>query len=114
MVHAKLSESEANGKNKVHGSLFIKELKRLRNLGAPLSPLDFDRYKRGKRHLVTKGGVKKLIREAHAVERLPQANVPKFLELRLALPFAVINQEIEVKSIIQEIYRPRRSSFKLP
>lgn len=113
MVHAKLGESEAKVK-KVHGSLFIKELKRLRNLGAPLSPLDFDRYKRGKRLSVTKRGVKKLIREAHTVERLPQASVPKFLELRLALPFAVINHEIEVKPIIHEIYRPSGSRFRLP
>jgi hypothetical protein len=114
MIHATLTEFGAKGRRRVHGTLFLKELKRLRNLGAPLSPLDLDRNRARKTRMATKGNVKNLIREARIVERLPRESVPKFLEMQLALPFTAIDQEMEVKPIIQEIYRANGSHIKLP
>src|SRR5579875_1438992 len=44
MAHAKIT----NSVGEVHGRIFVRELRRLRKLGAPLSPLDVDVVKSGK------------------------------------------------------------------
>jgi hypothetical protein len=104
MIHAKLSESKTKRKNEVHGSSFVNELKRLRALGAPLSPQDLDKKKDRKARTFSEVDLRKLISEAHVVERLTKVNVPKFLERELQVPFSIIERKIKVSHIIREIY----------
>src|SRR5579862_1384198 len=74
MVHAKLSNNTEN-----HGKLFVKELKRIRKLGAPLSPADIDvakgYYEPPK---LSKIILEKFIREAIFTEELPERSVAKY------------------------------------
>jgi hypothetical protein len=105
MIHAKLSSRENSLKNKVaHGEPFLKELKRLRGLGAPLSPLELDKQTGQRTTPITDRNVRKLVREAKTEEKLSKKHVPKFLERQLELPVPVIAEGVRLEQIIEDVY----------
>jgi hypothetical protein len=107
MIHAKLSEAGGRGKYKIHGPLFLGELKRLRRLGAPLSPLDVDVRGLDNSPSVSIRAIQSLIKEARDVERLPKRDVPQFLEYQLEFPYSVLRRRFNIDRYIHEMYRSR-------
>jgi hypothetical protein len=106
MVHAKLSESNTSQENELHGRSFVEELRRLRALGAPLSPLDLDKQKRAQRNVsvISEKCVRDLVEMAKSAEKLDRTDVSKFLERELEIPFSAIVRQTNASRIIKEVY----------
>jgi hypothetical protein len=102
MVHAKLWWLTKN----VHGRAFVNELKRVRQLGAPLSTSELDLTTEIFFEVprVTRPNLKKSIRYALRNEDLPPKYVPKFLELEFNLPYSAIELHIsDVSEMIEKM-----------
>ncbi len=124
MAHAKIT----NSVGEVHGRIFVRELRRLRKLGAPLSPLDVDVVKSGKNQVgrrTEKGektdrgnrskseisstviepiSLRKAIFDGHFVEGLSKNQIPKYLEREFQIPFSEIRRRIGVAKMIQQVF----------
>jgi len=114
MIHAKLWWVTKN----VHGRAFVKELKRVRQLGAPLSPSELDLTADGFFELqpkLTKQNLENTIRYALTIECLPARYVTKFLELEFHLPYSVIRRQVPdvAKMIAQKCYARKKINHKL-
>jgi SprT-like family len=99
MVHAKL----ARIKNEAHGKLFLKELRKIRKLGAPLSPYDIDMASGYEPPPLSKRNLKNAIRQALYEEKLPNRAIPKYLEREFSEPIERIGQKYDIRKIIEEI-----------
>jgi len=117
MVHAKLWWI----KKSVHGRSFVRELKRIRKLGAPLSKSELDIARPDdffQAPKLTKRNIEATILIGLNEEKLPPGLLPKFLEREFYLPYVVINKVTNIQELIsrakkssplfQEIDRPRR------
>ncbi len=123
MAHAKLS----NSAREVHGRIFVQELRRLRKLGAPLSPLDVDVVKSGKNRVgrrtekktadrgnqgkskisssvIEPIALRKAIFDGHFIEGLSKDHIPKYLEREFEIPFSEIKRRVDVAKMIQEVF----------
>ncbi|MDG6998637.1 MAG: hypothetical protein JRN15_05930 [Nitrososphaerota archaeon] len=104
MVHARLFWI----KREIHGKRFISELRRLRSLGAPLSPRELDRAEKdsslNREPLrATKKNVRKLVMEALTVEKLSEREIPRYLEGEFMLPFSVVNRLVSIKEEVRKV-----------
>jgi hypothetical protein len=102
MVHAKLSRVKKN----VHGKLFVKNLRRIRKLGAPLSSSEPDMAEGNdffRPRKLNRRNVENAIRVALLSENVPARYVPKFLEREFFLPFSVISKVANVREMISRI-----------
>jgi hypothetical protein len=99
MIHAKLWWLTTN----FHGKAFIKELTRVRQLGAPLSSAELDLAEGFEPPKLTKRNIENSIQEALVIEDLPQRFVPKFLEREFYLSYSEIRQVADVAKIIAKI-----------
>jgi SprT-like family len=102
MVHAKLSRVKKN----VHGKLFVKNLRRIRKLGAPLSSSEPDMAEGNdffRPRKLNRRNVENAIRVALLSENVPERYVSKFLEREFFLPFSVISKVANVREMISRI-----------
>jgi SprT-like family protein len=102
MIHAKLWWLTRN----VHGRAFVKELKRVRKLGAPLSSSELDLKAEGyfEQPKLARRNVEDSIRYALVLEGLQPRYIPKFLELEFHLPYSVIRGQVpDVEDIIDKM-----------
>ncbi len=99
MVHAKLWRI----RNETHGKLFLKELRRIRKLGAPLSPYDVDIAEGYEPPALNKRNLKSAIRDALYEERLPKRAIPKYLEREFSEPIQIIGQRYDIRKMVEEI-----------
>lgn len=107
MVHAKLSSI----RKEIHGKRFLSELRRLRKLGAPLSPFELDRVRNSDPSSrepirLTKKKVRILISKAIVTEKLPPRLVPRYLEQEVMVPYSIIKRSVNIG---QEIRRAQSS-----
>jgi hypothetical protein len=101
MIHAKLWWLTKN----THGKTFIKELRRVRKLGAPLSPLELDLAEGFVPPKLTKRSIESAIYEALVTERLPRKFISRFLEREFYLPYSEIKHIVDVPRIIAKIHQ---------
>jgi len=102
MIHAKLWWLTRN----VHGRAFVRELKRVRKLGAPLSSSELDLKAEGyfEQAKLSRRSIRNSIRYALTREGLPLMYVPRFLELEFHLPYSVIRGQVpDVEEIITKM-----------
>jgi len=99
MIHAKLWWLTTNA----HGKAFIKELTRVRQLGAPLSSSELDLVEGFEPPKLTKRNIENSIQDALVIENLSQKYIPKFLEREFYLPYSEIRQVADVAKIITKI-----------
>ncbi len=99
MVHAKLWWLTKNG----HGKAFIKELGRVRKLGAPLSSLELDLSDGYEPPKLTKRNIENSIQDALVIEGLPKGQVARYLEREFYEPISRISKVADIEKGIQRI-----------
>jgi hypothetical protein len=99
MVHAKLWWVTKNG----HGKAFVRELKRVRKLGAPLSSLDLDLSKGHEPPKLTSHNIENSIQDALVIEALPNRQVPAYLEREFYEPISRIRKVVDIQKAIRKI-----------
>jgi hypothetical protein len=93
MAHAKLRSTRSEG----HDEIFLKELRRIRNLGAPLSPADVDVEIAYEPPEMTMRNVRMAVRIALSHEKVPWPLIPKYLEREFSTPFSEICGQLKIR-----------------
>jgi len=99
MVHAKLWWLTKND----HGKAFVNELRRVRKLGAPLSPLELDLSEGYEPPRLTRRNIENSIQDALFIEGLPKRQVPRYLEREFYEPIPRIRKVVDIKKGIQKV-----------
>lgn len=93
MVHARVG--------RFHGRKFVAELKRLRRIGAPLSPYEFD-LKEGDKLKVSRDYVRSRVEDC-VDDNMKRTQIYEALEDKFRMPISYLKRRINVDRIIRDV-----------